>query len=280
VNRCLNCGGDLVDAFCAHCGQRAVPPDPTVREIASEVWQELSGYDGRIAATFRSLLHPGQLTVEYLQGRRARYFSPIKLYLSVSVLYFLVAAAAPVSVGNSTREVDGPGGMRISVTSSRGSILTDDDRANIEKDLETTQWWLRPMLKSLTRDPEGFRARLFEIMPRVFFAMLPVFAAVVAVFYRNRRFPVALVFSVHLHAFAFLILTIPEAAKMLKSTPVEAVAAAIAVIGFVVYALMSLRAVFGGGWPITIVKALSIGAVYLIASIPAFFVMLIWASLV
>lgn len=279
MNQCLNCGGDLVDLFCAHCGQRAVPADPTVSEIAGEVWQELSGYDGRIAATFRGLLHPGRLTLDYLRGKRARYFSPIKLYLSVSVLYFLVASAAPVSTAKTT-EVDGPGGMRFTMTSSRGDVLTAEDRANIEKDLDTAPWLLRPMLKSLVTNPEGFRARLFEIMPRVFFAMLPVFAAVVALFYRRRRFPVALVFSAHLHAFAFLILSIPEAAKMLHSTPVAATAAAIAGIGFAVYALMSLRAVFGGGWPITIAKAVGIGTVYLLASIPAFFVILVWASVV
>jgi hypothetical protein len=58
------------------------------------------------------------------------------------------------------------------------------------------------------------------------------------------------------------------------------VAAAMAGIVFAVYALMSVRAVYGGRWPITVVKAASIGAVYLVASIPALFIMLIWASLV
>ena len=70
---CLNCGDELRGHFCAACGQRSVPANPTVAEFAGDVWQELSGYDGRIAATFRNLLRPGRLTVDYLQGRRARY---------------------------------------------------------------------------------------------------------------------------------------------------------------------------------------------------------------
>ena len=81
--------------FCGACGQRSVPANPTVSELAGDAWQELSGYDGRIAATFRGLLHPGRLTLEYLQGRRARYLPPIRLYLIASVTYFLLAAAAP-----------------------------------------------------------------------------------------------------------------------------------------------------------------------------------------
>ena len=50
-------------------------------------------------------------------------------------------------------------------------------------------------------------------------------------------------------------------------------------IVFTVYALKSFRAVFGGGWPMTLAKAAGIGAVYMIASVPAFIVMMLWASL-
>src|SRR5262245_46317289 len=92
---CLNCGEPLRGSFCSACGQRVVPPDPSVAELAGDAWEELSGYDGRIAATFRGLLHPGFLTREYVAGRRARYLSPLRLYLSVSVLYFLIAASTP-----------------------------------------------------------------------------------------------------------------------------------------------------------------------------------------
>jgi hypothetical protein len=182
VVRCLNCGAGLTGAFCSRCGQRAIPADPTVAEIAGDVWQELSGYDGRVAATFRTLLHPGRLTLEYLQGRRAHYLSPIRLYLTVSVIYFLVAAAAPITTTSTTREVDGPGGLRISVSGSRGAILTDEDRANIERDLETAPWPNRPKLKAINKEPEAFRGRGVELMGGVVFGVLPVVAAVVALF--------------------------------------------------------------------------------------------------
>ena len=85
---CLNCGTPLQGAFCAACGQRAVPPNPTVRELAGDAWHELSGYDGRIMSTIRGLVRPGFLTREYLEGRRAHYVPPVRLYLVVSVVYF------------------------------------------------------------------------------------------------------------------------------------------------------------------------------------------------
>ena len=47
---------------------------------------------------------------------------------------------------------------------------------------------------------------------------------------------------------------------------------------FAVYALKSFRAVFGGRWPITLAKAVGIGFVYLVATVPAFVVIILWAS--
>lgn len=271
AGHCLNCGTTLHGAFCAACGQRSVPADPSVSDLARDAWQELSGYDGRIASTFRALLIPGRLTIEYLRGRRARYLSPVRLYLIVSVIYFLAAALAPGA----------PGGLQVRFTEA-GEVVTPrarEDRAAIREYVDTQQWWLRPTLSAALEDPAGFRARLLTIMPRVFFAMLPVFAAVVALFYRQRKFPTALVFAVHLHAFAFLIFTLSEAAKATRVPAVMTVLGLFAALAFMIYALRAFRAVFGGGWPVTIAKAIGIGFVYMISAVPAFAIILVWASL-
>ncbi|HEX8030679.1 MAG TPA: hypothetical protein VF491_19540, partial [Vicinamibacterales bacterium] len=156
--------------------------------------------------------------------------------------------------------------------------MTEEDRAEVLKGVDSAPWLLRPMLRGLADDPAGFRTRVFTIMPRVFFAMLPVFAAIVSLFYRGRRFPVSLVFAVHLHAFAFLIFALSEATKFAGSHALSIAAGVAAALGFLVYALSSVRRVFGGGWPVTLAKAAGIGFVYLAASIPAFVVILVWAS--
>jgi hypothetical protein len=279
AGRCLNCGAELHGAFCAACGQRSVPANPTVSELAGDAWHELSGYDGRIAATFRNLLRPGRLTLDYLRGHRARYLSPIRLYLIASVVYFVTAAAAPTDPRQSPAEVRGPGGLRIGLwDDSRNATLTEEERAEIKAEIAATSWPLRPLLEAVDRDPVAFRARLFTIMPRVFFGMLPVFAGIVWLFYR-RRFPASLVFAVHLHAFAFLIFSVSEAAKQTRSVALGAAIGLTAAIVFVIYTLLSIRAVFGGRWPMTLVKAAGIGVVYLLTSVPAFLIVLVWASL-
>jgi hypothetical protein len=276
---CLNCGAPLSGTFCAACGQRVVPADPTVAEFAGDAWQELSGYDGRIASTCKALLHPGQLTRDYLSGRRARYLSPVRLYLTASVIYFLVAAAAP-TLNDSAAEVRGPGELRIAVSDDRGKPLTPADRAQLEAEIQKASWPVRLLLNAVANDRAAFREHLFTVMPRVFFALLPVFAAIVWLFYRHRRFPAALVFAAHLHAVAFLVFAVSEGIKFSRQPVVIGVATFVATVVFAVYAFQSTRAVFGGSWPKTLAKLTGIGIAYLISAVPAFLIMLLWASLV
>lgn len=279
VTDCLNCGAALHGSFCSACGQRSVPSDPTVAEVAGDAWQELSGYDGRIAATIRGLLRPGYLTREYVAGRRARYLSPVRLYLIVSVIYFLAASSAPASMSTRSGRVAAPGGLQIGVTgSANGAELSAEERAQLLATVDRAPAVLRPMLRAIATDPIGFRARVMTIMPRVFFALLPVFAVIIAVFYRGRRFPTALVFTVHLHAFAFTAFTLSEAAKLTGSIGFEVTVSGVVTVVFAAYALLALRTVFGGSWPTTVAKAAAIGVVYLIASMPAFAIILAWAS--
>lgn len=277
---CLNCGAQLQGSFCSACGQRSVPPNPSVAELAGDAWRELSGYDGRIAATVRGLLRPGYLTREYIAGRRARYLSPVRLYLIVSVIYFLAASSTPPTMSTTRRgEVAAPGGIQIGITgSANGTDLTAEERADLLASVEKAPFVLKPMLRAIATDPTGFRGRVLTIMPRVLFALLPVFALIVALFYRGRRFPTSLVFAVHLHACAFTMFTLSEAAKLTGSTGVEVTVGSVMTVAFTAYALMALRAVFGGSWAMTVAKALAIAVIYLIASLPAFAIILAWAS--
>src|SRR4051812_14377233 len=93
--QCLNCKAPLAGAFCSSCGQRAVPPDPTLRELAGDAFVEMSGWDGKFAETFRLLLRkPGEITRQWIEGRRVSFIAPVRLYLTASVVYFVVSAAA------------------------------------------------------------------------------------------------------------------------------------------------------------------------------------------
>ena len=79
---CRNCGEAAPGKFCPACGQ------DTGRDRASlRAW--LRRFASHYLKTFALLCVPGQLTLEYRQGRIARYVLPLRLYLALSFLFFL-----------------------------------------------------------------------------------------------------------------------------------------------------------------------------------------------
>ena len=92
---CRNCQSNLAGAYCANCGQRDVDLERPIWTLARDVVRETFEIDGRIALTIKTLfLNPGKLTSEFLEGRRRTYTSPLRLYLVISIAFFLLAAWA------------------------------------------------------------------------------------------------------------------------------------------------------------------------------------------
>jgi hypothetical protein len=91
--RCDNCGASVPGRYCGSCGQRLEPPVHSLGHFARVATEDLTHADSRLWRTLLALLvKPGMLTREFLAGRRARYLPPVRLYLVVSVVFFLWAA--------------------------------------------------------------------------------------------------------------------------------------------------------------------------------------------
>jgi len=93
---CLNCGGRLRGQYCGTCGQRSRSRLISLWELISDAFGDLLELDSRLWQTLVPLLiRPGRLTHDYLQGRRARYMPPFRMYLVLSLLFFVVAFFDP-----------------------------------------------------------------------------------------------------------------------------------------------------------------------------------------
>jgi hypothetical protein len=89
---CLNCGTYVEDRYCPHCGQENVEVKETIGHLISHFFADLTHYDSKFFITVKDLLfRPGFLTREYLAGKRTRYLHPVRMYVFVSFLYFLVS---------------------------------------------------------------------------------------------------------------------------------------------------------------------------------------------
>jgi hypothetical protein len=62
-------------------------------DLVGELLRETFELDGRAAVTIKTLFrHPGKLTCEFLAGRRRTYTSPLRLYLVISISFFVLMA--------------------------------------------------------------------------------------------------------------------------------------------------------------------------------------------
>ncbi len=87
---CLNCGAALVGRYCAQCGQ-AAHAHRTLVHMFEEVLHGLFHFDTKAWRTLPMLVgRPGTLTRNYIYGKRARYISPLALFLFTIFLMFFV----------------------------------------------------------------------------------------------------------------------------------------------------------------------------------------------
>ncbi len=93
---CLNCGTPLAGQYCGQCGQRARSRLISLWELVTDAFGDLFELDSRLWRTLIPLVaRPGRLTDEYLKGRRARFMPPFRMYLVLSLVFFLVAFTDP-----------------------------------------------------------------------------------------------------------------------------------------------------------------------------------------
>lgn len=94
-HNCLNCGHIVEKHYCSACGQ------PNL-ELKENFWGFMTHsvghyfhFDAKFWKTLNPLLtKPGQVTLDYLAGKRARYIHPVSLYIFVSIVYFLIVPKA------------------------------------------------------------------------------------------------------------------------------------------------------------------------------------------
>jgi hypothetical protein len=243
---CLNCGAVVSTPFCPTCGQENEPLRLGTKEILQDFLEEFARFDSKLFATLGPLFtKPGFLTSEWARGRRARYITPLKLYLTSTFIFFLVADAHLTK------------------------LVTADDRGHIvQTDMDVKPGDNSPMSQFVANGVRGLSnlngESVFNILsdnlPIALVVMLPIFALSLKLFYvRSKRFYAEhLVFSLHNHAFYFLVLTI---ASLLPGGDFWDFVAGVAII---VYTILAFLRFYGQGILKTLTKGCMLGCGYVI----------------
>ena len=298
VKECRNCGAKLTGQYCAVCGQRARVRIVSLWEVLRDVIDEIFFLESRIWRTLGPLVfRPGYLTMDYLAGRRARYVPPVRLYIVLSVIFFVIVSLTDtVQIG--TRPVDvSPENAAPSETGADSVDIefnTDEDRLIDVVDLDAdavpdecmvSDEWIDSIpfgsdihaeIKStcdkiLSDRGQAFQNALAEDIPLMMIVFLPLLALSMKVLYLfSRRYYVEhLLFFVHYHAFGFLLLTLLALSDVLaESIPtysfIDTVLFSAGIIYLFVYLFKAMRRVYAQSWMITACKYLVLGCCYIV----------------
>ncbi|MFK8057995.1 MAG: DUF3667 domain-containing protein [Saprospiraceae bacterium] len=90
--QCLNCSAAVADVFCQSCGQRVREnSDRSIGQLLGDFLGNLFFIDNRFLLSAWYLFRfPGRMTIEFLEGKRKKFISPVTLFLFANLIYFFV----------------------------------------------------------------------------------------------------------------------------------------------------------------------------------------------
>lgn len=103
---CLNCGAPLSGPYCASCGQ-AAHIHRSIGGLAHDILHSVFHFEGKFWRTLPELvINPGRLTRRYVHGERAKFVSPLALYLfTVFLMYAVFSLMGSPAGGADWREI-------------------------------------------------------------------------------------------------------------------------------------------------------------------------------
>src|SRR5262247_4714358 len=107
---CVGCGAVVSGRYCADCGEHAEPHDYSIKHFVTEALETIAHVDGRVFASFRSLLiRPGQLAADFLAGRDRKSTRLNSSHLGISYAVFCLKKKTTQleglqSINNNTRD--------------------------------------------------------------------------------------------------------------------------------------------------------------------------------
>lgn len=295
--RCKNCDAVLLGRFCVNCSQAADVHVPSTVELTHELLEGLTHSDSRLWRTLILLwFKPGKLTQEFVAGRRVAYLPPFRLYLILSIIFFLIASfmhttGEVIRFDDATTTFTAPGAPR-PVTPRKATPATPPaapsplapkaaagntgvkscDDINFVSITGHPEWnqRLTHACAEIVRD-NGDSAMHIAIgtMSKAMFIFLPLVALLHMLLYWRPRYRYAehLLFFVHLHAFYFSVaILMISAVNVANAWPrLSGVADVVeTLLGWClpIYTLIAMRRVFQRSWAGTVFKAVVLFFIY------------------
>lgn len=251
--RCPNCQKKQKGSYkyCPKCGQRNTTHRVSFKILLIDFFREELHLNNKAFRTLKLLFtDPGALTLAYIKGEKKSMLTPTKLFIWSGFL--LIAMLLPTthvldikSGGGPIRFNVGPYNSESSQTSGNSTLFKDS-------------------IQQINAAPKQFLEKLLRRFPFVLLTILPLFALVLKLLYRKRNmyFVEHMVFLLHFHSVAFIMLSILLAIMLLF--PGFIMANKFILGGIFIYALLAFKKVYRHGWSGTLFRGSLLVLLYLI----------------
>ena len=205
---CLNCGSPLTGPYCSKCGQKA-HIHRSLRAFMGDFIAGIMNFEGKFWRTLPMLAwRPGEMTRRYIEGERARFISPVALYLFTVFAMFAVLNFTGVigtGPGETFRDelrseiatdqkslVEAEAERKAAVAAGEDVAAVDrriakykDDIADAQKVLsgeaftasemdEDTPTWVRPIVEQATENPELLMTNIQDAASKYSWLLIPI----------------------------------------------------------------------------------------------------------
>lgn len=295
---CPNCNFHLIPEhkFCPECGQKRFDAnDFSFRHfLVHSVVDYFHADGGFLKSLWHLIIKPGRLTCDYLEGKRNRQMHPFKLLMFITIIYFLLFSTfflnhntyekkqhQGLKAGNDLI-LTMPGNKEISVDSAKIIIEKVGLDPFVDSITQGESWLIRTMTKKIILlvidGQDALKENLVHKASKVVFLLIPVLALLLKLIYirRKRLYYDHLIFSLHFHAFLFIILILYIFLSFIPWGEILYL-----ILGIIsIYLYISLYQVYKQSYFKTLLKLLLIFVTYLFVAVPVFFILLLTFSVV
>ena len=91
---CRSCAAEVTGEYCSQCGEKVMrPAEKSLRAFFGHLFHEITTLDGKFLKTLVLMLRkPGEVSHQYMNGRRVPFYKPVSMFFVANLVYFLFPA--------------------------------------------------------------------------------------------------------------------------------------------------------------------------------------------